>query len=141
MDESFSMKLNKQMQILVVEDDISDSFLLTRQLAQAEMDDHVIFIGDGKEALDFLLQASIPPIAVFLDLHLPGLSGVDLLERIRQESRLQAMPVIVMTGFNDPHDMKKCIRLGVTAYLQKPIKLATFIKTIAHLFPEIAVSE
>ena len=129
------------MQILVVEDDLTDSFLLTRQLAKAQMDDHVIFIGNGKEALDFLLQAVFPPIVIFLDLHLPGLSGVALLEKIRQEPRLQAMPVIVMTGFNDPHDMKKCIKLGVTAYLQKPIKLSTFIKTIAHLFPEIAISE
>jgi len=135
------MKLTNQTQILVVEDDANDSFLLTHQLAKAQMDDCVVLIDNGKEALDFLLHAPVPPIALFLDLHLPGISGIELLETIRQEPRLKAMPVIVMTGFNDPHDMKKCIQLGVTAYLQKPIKLATFIKTIAHLFPEIAASK
>lgn len=127
------------MQILVVEDDINDIHLLSHQLAKAHIDDHVVFIGDGKEAHDYLLRTPVLPIAIFLDLHLPGIGGVELLERMRQDPRTQAIPVIVMTGFNDPYDMKRCNQLGITAYLQKPIELTTFIKTIAHLFPEIAV--
>ena len=133
-----AMKLNKQRQILVVEDDSDDIFLLTHQLETAKIKEHVVFIGNGKEALDFLLQARFPPIVIFLDLHLPGLNGVTLLERVRQESRLQAVPVIIMTGFNDPHDMKKCRALGITTYLQKPIVLTTFIKTVTDLFQEKA---
>lgn len=122
----------------MVEDDSNDSFLLRHQLARAQFKDHVVFIENGQEALDFLLQAPFPPIAILLDLHLPGLSGVELLQRVRQDSRLMAIPVIVMTGFNDPHDMKKCHELGITAYLPKPIDLSIFIKTVADLFQEIA---
>ncbi len=133
------MKLNKRRQILVVEDDADDSFLLRHQLARARFKDHVIFVEDGQEALDFLLQAPFPPIAILLDLHLPGLSGVELLQRVRQDSRLQAIPVVVMTGYNDPHDMKKCHELGITAYLRKPIDLSIFIKTVSDLLQEIAV--
>src|ERR1700682_6182476 len=101
----FVMKLKERTQILVVEDDSTDTFLLIRQLARAQIDDHVVFIDNGKEALEFLLQARFPPIVIFLDLHLPGLGGVELLERVRREPRLQAIPVIIMTGFNDPYDI------------------------------------
>ena len=135
------MKLNKRRQVLVVEDDCTDSFLLRHQLAKAQFKDHVIFVENGKEALEFLLQAPFPPIAILLDLHLPGLSGVELLQRVRQDSRLMAIPVIVMTGFNDPHDMKKCHELGITAYLPKPINLSIFIKTVADLFQEVAAPD
>jgi len=138
---SFLMESNNPNQILVVEDDRDDVVLLTHQLTKAKIKDHVVFIDDGKEALDFLRQAPFPPIAIFLDLHLPGLSGVELLEKVRQEPRLKAVPVIVMTGYNDPHDVKKCNELGITAFLRKPINLTTFIKAVADLFQEKVVCE
>ena len=123
--------------ILVVEDSVDDSFLLTRQLARAHLDDCVTVIGDGKDALSFLLHATTLPLAVFLDLRLPSLGGIQLLETIRQEPRLKAIPVIVMTASIDPKDVDECTRLGVTAYLPKPVSVATFIKIVAHLFPRV----
>lgn len=127
--------------ILVVEDNADDSFLLTRQLARAQFDDCVTVIGNGQDAFDFLMHTSAVPLAIFLDLRLPGMSGTQLLEKIRGESRLQAVPVIVMTGSVDPRDVEECSRLGVTAYLPKPVTLTTFIKTVAHLFPKMAGSK
>ncbi len=124
--------------ILVVEDNADDSFLLTRQLARAQFEDCVTVIGNGQDALDFLLHTGTVPLAVFLDLRLPGMSGTQLLEKMRAEPRLQAVPVIVMTGSVDPRDVEECSRLGVTAYLPKPVTLSTFIKTVAHLFPKVA---
>jgi len=128
-------------QILVVEDNADDSFLLTRQLARAHFDDCVTVIGNGQDAFDFLQHTTAIPLAVFLDLRLPGMSGTQLLEKIRQEPRLRDVPVIVMTGSVDPRDVEECSRLGVTAYLPKPVTLTTFIKTVAHLFPKMAGSE
>jgi CheY-like chemotaxis protein len=122
--------------ILVVEDNADDSFLLTRQLARAHFEDCVTVIGNGQDAFDYL-QRSPLPLAVFLDLRLPGLSGVKLLEKIRQDERLHPVPVIVMTGSVDPKDVEECNRLGVTAYLPKPVGLTAFIKTVTHLFPEV----
>lgn len=122
--------------ILVVEDNADDSFLLTRQLARAHFEDCVTVIGNGQDALEYL-QRTATPLAIFLDLKLPGMSGVALLEKIRQDERLQPVPVIVMTGSVDPKDVEACNRLGVTAYLPKPVGLSTFIKTVAHLFPEV----
>ena len=126
--------------ILVVEDNADDSFLLTRQLARAHFEDCVTVIGNGQDAFDYL-QHSAAPLAVFLDLRLPGMSGVELLEKIRQDERLRKVPVIVMTGSVDPQDVDECTRLGVTAYLPKPVGLTTFIKTVAHLFPMAATPE
>ncbi len=126
--------------ILVVEDNVDDSFMLTRQLKRAQIDDHVTIITNGQEALDFLLKADCPPLAIFLDLRLPGLSGIELLKRVRQEDRLRTVPVIILTGSSDPEQMRKCEELGVTAILLKPVALTTFIKTVTHLFPKKAVT-
>ena len=131
------MNSNNGTRILVVEDDQDDSFLLTRQLAKAQIDDHVTVIGNGREAWEFLLNSTRLPIAIFLDLKLPELSGLELLERVRREPRLESLPVIVMTGSIDPNDLDRCFQLGVTAYLPKPIELRAFIKTVAHLFPKV----
>ena len=127
--------------ILVVEDNADDSFLLIRQLQKAQIDDHVTVINNGQEALDFLLKTTQLPLALFLDLRLPLLSGVEILKKIRQDTRLKTMPVIIMTGSSDPKDLDECNCLGITAYLLKPIRLSTFIKVIAHLFPQATAPE
>jgi two-component system, response regulator len=116
--------------ILVVEDNVDDSFLLTRELARVDLANQVRVIGDGQDALEFLLRASPTPYAVFLDLNLPRLSGIELLRQIRQEPRLYTLPVIIMTNSIDPEDVEKCARLGVFAYLPKPIGLELFKKII-----------
>jgi CheY-like chemotaxis protein len=121
--------------LLVVEDNINDSYLLTHQLTRAHIEDCVTVISNGTEALDFLLTASPPPIALFLDLNLPGLSGIDLMKRMKKEARLQDIPVIVMTGSDARRDVEECSKLGVTAYLPKPISIATFLKTVTELYP------
>jgi CheY-like chemotaxis protein len=122
--------------LLVVEDNEDDTFLLTRQLARAQIDDCVTVIGNGMEALTFLKETSPLPLAVFLDLSLPGMSGLDVLREMKKESALKDVPVVVMTGSIKPADMEECARLGATAYLTKPIGLSTFIKTVTDLFPK-----
>ena len=69
-------------------------------------------IGNGRDALAFLRSSDPLPLAVFLDLHLPGLGGIEVLEQIRRESRLERLPVVVMTGSVDPNDVDACTRLG-----------------------------
>jgi CheY-like chemotaxis protein len=132
---------DRRSQILVVEDNADDSFLLTRQLARAHFEDCVTVIGNGQDAIDFLAHTAVPPLAIFLDLRLPGLSGIEVLEKIRADAKVREVPVIIMTGSVDPKDVEECSRLGVTAYLPKPVGLSTFIKTVAHLFPKMSVDQ
>ena len=112
--------------ILVVEDDLQDSFLLTDQVVRAGLEDDVRLIRNGRDALDFLLQVSPLPYAVFLDLKLPGLSGIALLREIRNEPRLHDLPVIVTTNSVNAHDAEMCARLGVAAFQSKPVRMEIF---------------
>jgi len=125
--------------VVVIEDNVDDRDLLLRQLRKSGMDSHVKFIANGQEALDFLINPDDPAsveelIAVFLDLKLPSLNGLDLLRHIRSNDRLRNLPVIVMTSSNNPEDMEECRRLKVTSYVSKPVSFTTFSKAVADVF-------
>ncbi len=128
-------------QIIIVEDDDNDSYLLARQVARAQIDDHVRIIRDGREALDVLFTLPLLPMAIFLDLHLRGMSGVEVLRKLKEHPRLSKIPVFIMTGSTNPRDFEDCMALGVTAYLAKPVSLPTFIRAVAHLYPQASVSK
>jgi two-component system response regulator len=124
--------------VVVVEDNLDDRDLLIRQLRKSKIDSHVRFLTDGREALDFLSQ--LPPaqpftdlIAIFLDLKLPGMSGVELLRAIRALPRVQNVPVIIMTSSLDPKDFEECQALKVAAFVPKPITFDSFSKAITGL--------
>jgi CheY-like chemotaxis protein len=123
--------------VLVIEDNQDDELLLMLMLKKARMDSHVEVVRDGKKALDHLTHddAKIENlIALFLDLNIPTINGLQLLALIRADARLQHLPVIVMTSSNSPKDLEKCQRLGVVSYVQKPLSLNTFTKAIADIF-------
>lgn len=124
--------------VVVVEDNLDDRDLLIRQLRKAKIDEHVKFLTDGREALEFL--SHLPPalpfmdlIAIFLDLKLPGMSGVELLRAIRSLPRTQNIPVIIMTSSLDPRDFEECQALRVSAFVPKPITFDSFSKAITGL--------
>jgi len=132
-------KVDDTVRVLVIEDDPFDSELLLRQLRKKGVDNHVKFISDGQEALDFLNQPSFISsadslIAIFLDLKLPSLSGLDILRGIRIRKEFQHTPVIVMTSSNDPKDLEECRKLKVAGYVSKPITLTSFSKAVADIF-------
>lgn len=125
--------------VLVIEDNPDDRELLLRQLRKSGMDNHVKFISNGQEALDFLTQprpVSLAEelIAIFLDLKLPGLGGLELLRRLRNRAGLDDIPVIVMTSSNNPDDLEECRRLKVTNYVSKPVTFTSFSKAVADVF-------
>jgi CheY-like chemotaxis protein len=112
--------------ILVVEDNVNDSNLLLHELSRANLGHKIRVFRDGQTALNFLMQAAPVPYAVFLDLKMPKMSGLKLLQEIRNEPRFHALTVIVMTGSVDPHDAEMCARLGVSAFLPKPVNPEVF---------------
>jgi CheY-like chemotaxis protein len=124
--------------VVVVEDNEDDRDLLIRQLRKSKIDDNVKFFGEGKEALQFL--SNLPPpepfcdlIAIFLDLKLPGMSGIQLLRKIRRTPRVQNTPVIIMTSSLDPKDFEACQALGVAAFVPKPVTFDLFSQAITRL--------
>ncbi|HEX4139869.1 MAG TPA: response regulator [Candidatus Methylacidiphilales bacterium] len=123
--------------ILIVEDNPDDEELLIRQLRKAELAEHVKIIHDGRKALDYLSDASNLPetlSAIFLDLKLPRLSGLKVLEAIRANERTESIPVIVMTSSNSPQELEICRVLGVSCFVSKPLVLSSFAKAFADVF-------
>jgi CheY-like chemotaxis protein len=128
--------MNEDVRILIVEDNADDEHLLLRQLRKTELAKYVTVIRDGKAALDFLSTpgATDKLIAVFLDLHLPSLNGLEILAAIRDNETIRHLPVIVMTSSTAPTDLERCQALGVSHYVQKPISFLSFTKAVADHF-------
>lgn len=124
------------LRVLIVEDNQDDSVLLLRQLRKIQFTNCVKTVADGLEAWNLLCSDDVAMdlVAIFLDLKLPSLDGVELLRRIRANELLKHVPVFVMTSTNDPGTLDECSRLGVEAYLSKPITYSVFAKSIANLF-------
>ena len=125
--------------ILIIEDNPDDEALVLRELKKADMDEHVLVIRDGAKALRFLSAenfASEEFAAVFLDLKLPNVSGLKVLETIRDHERTRALAVIVMTSSNSPEELDRCRQLGVSCYVSKPLTFSSFAKAFADSFQE-----
>lgn len=134
----FNPKPPEIVRVLVVEDNADDRDLLIRQLRKSKTDNHVKFLADGREALTYLVN--LPPpipfcdlIAIFLDLKLPSINGLEVLRQIKDIPRVQNIPVIVMTSSIDPKDFEECQRLKVTSFILKPITFESFSRAITGL--------
>ena len=133
-----SVPLEEPIRVVVTEDNEDDRLLLLRQLKNANMAEMIKFIPDGLEALHYF-QDNAPALsqslmAIFLDLKLPSLNGIEVLRSIRAIPALNHIPVIVMTSSNDPNDIAACQALNVTKWVEKPITFDSFSKAVADTF-------
>jgi chemotaxis family two-component system response regulator Rcp1 len=121
--------------IVLVEDNPADAEMLELALQQASTPVHIVRLDDGVKAIEYLSQdnASRQHDLVLLDLNLPRLSGFEVLERIRAREDLKSLPVVVMSGSNDPNDIERCYRSGANSYICKPTHLEEIFFTIEHL--------
>jgi CheY-like chemotaxis protein len=130
-------------QILMIEDNSDDEALLLRQLKKAKLERHIRVIHDGGKALEYLMDERFKCedlAAIFLDLRLPTIDGLRILEAIKSEGRLQNVPVVVMTSSNAPEELEKCHELGVSSYINKPVTFSSFAKAFADTFQNRRVS-
>jgi len=125
--------------VFVVEDNLDDQELLAHQLRKTPLGEHILFFSDPRLALDKLrapdsacLRETL--VALFIDIHLPSMSGVDLLRHVRKIEGLHDIPVIVMTTNPHPDTIKACKELNVAFIAEKPVTLSQFAKVLADLF-------
>jgi len=126
--------------ILLVEDDPKDVQLTLEALSEYNLANEVVVARDGEEALDYLSRngkfetfADGNPAAILLDLKLPKVNGLEVLGRIRADEKLKMVPVIVLTSSRQEEDLAKCYKLGVNAYVVKPVDFHEFINAIKEL--------
>ena len=117
--------------VLLVEDNVDDVFITRRILRKAGID-QVRVAANGQEALDMLLSSAEPlPELLILDLRLPLVSGIKVFTELRRQERTMALPVLILTSSEDPKDRDACLKLGVMAYLYKPLELSDLLQTFS----------
>lgn len=126
--------------ILLVEDNQKDEILAQRAFRKSQLPSRVIVARDGAEALDYLFpiekrdeQNTELPIAVFLDLKLPKVDGLEVLRRIRNSERTRYLPVVMLTSSDDDQDIISSYRLGANSYVRKPLSSDEFSKAVAYV--------
>lgn len=113
---------------MLIEDNVDDIFITRRILRKAGVDE-VRVAANGQEALDLLLSTGEPlPELLILDLRLPLISGIKILTELRRQERTMSLPVLILTSSEDPKDRDTCRKLGVMAYLYKPLELGDILQ-------------
>jgi CheY-like chemotaxis protein len=131
---------NKLGRILIVEDDAKDVELTLTALEDYKLTNEVVVTRDGQEALDYLYcrrqfqkRPSDNPAVILLDLKLPKVDGLEVLKEIRSDERLKMTPVVVLTSSREEKDMVKSYKLGVNAYVVKPVDFHEFVNAVKEL--------
>jgi CheY-like chemotaxis protein len=127
--------------ILLVEDNPNDEELTLRALRKSNIANEVFVARDGQEAIDFLFRTGEhagrepppTPAVVLLDLKLPKLDGIDVLQRIRADPRTKLIPVVVLTSSSEDEDMLRSYQSGANSYVRKPIEFTAFAHAVTQL--------
>ena len=126
--------------ILIVEDDPNDVELTLTALADYNLANEVVVTRDGQQALDYLYcrgefhrRSNENPAVMLLDLKLPKVSGLEVLQQIKSDEKLKIIPVVVLTSSHEEKDMVASYKLGVNAYVVKPVDFHEFVNAIREL--------
>jgi len=130
--------------ILYAEDDENDAFFMARALNEAGIANHLEIVHDGREAIRYLAgegrfadRATFPlPFLVLLDFKLPQVSGLEVLEWVRGQSRFRQMHVVVLAGLREDRNIPEALKLGANTYLMKPPTAAALLTMTRVLGPQ-----
>ena len=132
--------MDKLGRILMVEDDAKDVELTLTALEEFNLANEVVVVHDGAEALDYLyyrgpfqMRTGDNPAVMLLDLKLPLVDGLEVLKQIKSDEKLRMIPVVVLTSSKEETDMVASYKLGVNAYVVKPVDFHEFVNAIREL--------
>jgi CheY-like chemotaxis protein len=133
-------RANKLGRILMVEDDPKDVELTLTALEEYNLANEVVVVRDGEQALDYLYcrgeyknRSTDNPSVMLLDLKLPKVDGLEVLKQVKSEEKLRFIPVVVLTSSKEEKDMVASYKLGVNAYVVKPVDFHDFVNAIREL--------
>lgn len=134
------LRLVKLKRILLVEDDPMDMELTLTALEERNLANEVLVVHDGEEALNFLysrgsfrMRAPGNPVLILLDLKLPKVDGLEVLRQIKSDEHLRTIPVVMLTSSREEHDVVDSYKLGVNAYVVKPIDFQDFLNAVKEI--------
>ena len=130
----------QQVEILLVEDSKADAEMTLRTLKKRGIANSVEWVRDGVEAIEYLFcqgryadRASGPPKLVLLDLKMPMMDGLQVLERMKVDERTRTIPVVMMTSSREEGDLLASYRLGVNSYVVKPVDFSEFAEMVSKV--------
>ena len=131
----------KHVEILLVEDSMSDAELTIRALKKNNLANKLVHLEDGQEALDFIFaegnyfhrKIADTPKVILLDLKMPKINGIQVLQKIKSDERTKKIPVIVLTSSKEDPDIQECYFLGVNSYVVKPVQFEKFLDAVSQL--------
>ena len=133
------MKVNNK-PVLLVEDDQVDAMSVTRAFNEIQVTNQLVHVENGEEALDYLYRrgpfttrSNENPAVLLLDLKLPKVDGLEVLQQIKSDEKLRMIPVVVLTSSREERDMVASYKLGVNAYVVKPVDFHEFVNAIKEL--------
>lgn len=135
------MENRSYVEILLVEDNPQDAELALIALREENFANNIVWLKDGVEAIKFLfgdgdtdMEAIInQPKMILLDLKMPKVGGIEVLQRIRADERTKKIPVVVMTSSNEEKDIVAAYNLGVNSYIVKPLDFFQFTKSVKEI--------
>lgn len=127
--------------LLLVEDNPDDEELTLLAFEQSAIANEVVVAHDGVEALDYLFSTgmytdrnpSLMPALILLDLQLPRINGLEVLQRLRTDPRTKLIPVVILTTSNEQQDLINSYSLGCNSYIRKPVDYDQFITAVQQL--------
>lgn len=127
--------------VLLVEDNPQDEKLTLRALQNLNIGNQIDVARDGAEALDYLFRRGVYarianqplPGVVLLDIKLPRLSGIEVLEQLRADASTRAMPVIMLTSSDEGRDIDESYRKGANSYVRKPVDAGEFAQAVSQI--------
>jgi two-component system response regulator len=130
-----------QIEILLVEDNMDDAEMTIHALRKNNLANKLIHMKDGEEALDFLFgtgnfigrDVNLKPSLILLDLKMPKVDGLEVLERVKSNEATKKIPVVILTSSKEDPDVSKCYELGANSYIVKPVEFESFIKAVSEL--------
>ena len=132
--------MNSLKRVLLVEDDIKDVELTLAALQENKLVNEVVVTRDGSEALDYLyrrgsyaMRTDGMPAVVLLDLKMPKVDGLQVLRQLKSDDRMRLLPVVILTSSRESHDLEECYKLGVNAYVVKPVTFTDFVEAVKSL--------
>jgi two-component system response regulator len=129
-------------ELLLVEDNVSDAELTIRELKKHNMANNLVHVKNGEEALEFIFATGIYantrevqrfPKVILLDIQMPKVNGMEVLQRIKADERTRSIPVVILTSSKEHPDVQKCYDLGANSYIVKPVNFEGFAQAIKNL--------
>jgi len=126
---------NNVVEILLVEDNPDDAGLTIRALKKHNLSNHLLHLQDGEEALNFLFAKELSqlPKLILLDLKMPKVDGIEVLRKVKSDPEKKIIPVVVLTSSKEERDIIESYKLGVNAYIVKPVDFDKFVQAVSEI--------